>query len=275
MVLSAMAGLFLILGSKLWIFEFDLLQVTPFWRAYENKEVLFFNPKDKVEIYWQIGELSKKQWMYIWTNRLNAEFLEWFEHLIQSPDKLFSEVLWESRKDFEDFFSWKSQTLCPEDKCPNCFLEDFCMWIKNRKKISKFNLNNVAVLNNYINDILPDANFVALRSEGSIDEIKAKFWSNWEKFKEFILKLELNKWQQLLNVPKCLREDNNQLHFESFDDLNCDENLESYSKIFVEQLYRKKSIRCSECFYYNSCQWLHINFIKAYWFKLFKPIIKK
>jgi hypothetical protein len=91
------------------------------------------------------------------------------------------------------------------------------------------------------------------------------YWENFEEFKQYLSKQN----KPLINIPKCL---NGSWKYEKYVDIAEDNTLEDYTEKYITQLYRKKSLRCWECKYEKSCKWIHINFIRSYWFKILEPI---
>jgi len=118
---------------NLGVHEFDLLQVMPFGRAWENKEKVLYDAGKTLPYLKRVFNLSKKPYLYIWTNRFPPKFLEGFEELIQHPYKLFDEVRGR-RKMFEELISNGKKMFCYGKRCKFCFLEDFCYDLITLKK---------------------------------------------------------------------------------------------------------------------------------------------
>lgn len=110
------------------IYEFDLLQIIPFGRAWseEYRELLFYDVDEAHEHIQRALELKADPRVHIWTNRFPIGHLEGHEELIQDPHKLFDEV----RGRMEQFDAWidRGEPLpCREPaRCRHCFLEPFC-----------------------------------------------------------------------------------------------------------------------------------------------------
>ena len=105
--------------------EFDLLQVIPFGRAWDNKESVFYNMDQSLAYLRRAFGLSRNPNLYIWTNRLPARYLQGYEDLIQHPVKLYDEI--NGRKDiFERFLNNGKAIGCAGERCRYCFLEYFC-----------------------------------------------------------------------------------------------------------------------------------------------------
>jgi len=109
------------------VYEFDLLQVVPFGRAWENRDKLFYDLNEAKPYLDKIWELAKNdQRFHIWTNRFPAQYLEGYEFLIQDPNKNFDDVLGR-KKMFEEFINEGKLMPCLNQKrCEYCNLNDFC-----------------------------------------------------------------------------------------------------------------------------------------------------
>jgi MoaA/NifB/PqqE/SkfB family radical SAM enzyme len=105
--------------------EFDLLQVIPFGRAWENKEVLFYDIKKCFPFIKKALELSRRADLFIWTNRFPAQYLEGFEELIQNPLKLKDEVRGRGVQ-LRNYIENGVSMPCFGEPCSFCFLKSFC-----------------------------------------------------------------------------------------------------------------------------------------------------
>jgi MoaA/NifB/PqqE/SkfB family radical SAM enzyme len=241
---------------KLWVYEYDVLQIIPFWRWFsEYKDKLFYNiseHKDKLTETWK---LSKINWMYMWTNRFPAEAFEWYEDLIQDPRKIKSEVMWEWIAMFKKFIEskWINKTECYWEACNVCFLNQYCHGFLSSIDEPKLNFKD-------------KEKFYTLKWEEFPSSIYKKYWENKELFFEY-LNNKIKDWYKLINVPKCLWWE---WIYEKFNDTNLDYELWNYTKEYINNLYRKKSLRCIDCKHNNECDWIHINFIRSYWFNILK-----
>jgi len=102
---------------RLWIYEYDILQIIPFGRGFkEYKDALFYNISEHKDALTETWKLSRVSGMYMWTNRFHVEAFEWFEDLIQDPRKIKSEVMGESFEMFSPFIESKGKQK------PECFL---------------------------------------------------------------------------------------------------------------------------------------------------------
>ncbi len=243
---------------RLWVYEYDILQIIPFGRGYnDNKQKLFYDLENYSEELIKTWKLSKIPWMYMWTNRFPAEAFEWYEDLIQDPRKIKSEVMWEWRHHFEPFILswWKKLQKCYGDTCNYCFQKQYCNdFIKNQNK-DKLKLN---------------WKYFILKGEEFPSNIYDKYWDDRKDFLDFLNK-KVKKGYKLINVPKCLQWT---WIYETYNDLKEENSIEDYTYKYIKNLYRKKSLRCKKCIYNDRCEWIHINFIRSYWFKILKPIKK-
>jgi len=238
---------------KLWVYEYDILQIIPFWRWFsENKNKLFYNIQDNIEPLHKTWELSKVDWMYMWTNRFPVEAFEGYEDLIQDPRKIKSEVMWEGYNGFEKFIksNWINKTDCFWEACDVCFQKQYCHDFIDNTKNEKLDYNS-------------DYKVIGWEEFPSI--VYEKYWENSNAFNEYL------KWinKKLINIPKCLWWE---WIYQTYNDIKEENTLEDYTYKYIKDLYRKKSLRCKECKYDNKCKWIHINFIRSYWFSIMNPI---
>jgi len=243
---------------KLWVYEFDILQIIPFGRWFsENKNKLFYNINDNIKYLHETWDLSKINWMYMWTNRFPVEAFEWYEDLIQDPRKIKWEVMWEGIDTFWVFIStkWYNKPHCFWKACEYCFIKQYCHWFLDNLNKSKLNLVNEKLF--------------ILNWEEFPSEVYKKYWDKKEDFRKF-LKNKENNWFKLINIPKCLWWE---WIYKSYNDLDPKYKIEDYTKKYIKHLYRKKSLRCKNCKYNNKCEWIHINFIRSYWFDILQPIL--
>lgn len=240
---------------KLWVYEFDMLQIIPFGRWFsENKEKLFYNIHENTIYLRKTWELSRVPWMYMWTNRFPAEAFEWFEDLIQDPRKIKWEVMGESYTIFETFVesSGKVKPECYGDSCEYCFQKQYCHdFIKNIQK----------------NKIDASLNFAIISWEEFPSQVYEKYWDKKEDFVSYLKNID----KPIINIPKCLHWTG---IYQSYNDLKGASTVEDYTKNYIKNLYRKKSLRCAGCKYVNECEGIHINFIRSYGFEILYPITR-
>lgn len=105
--------------------EFDLLQIIPFGRAWDNRKKVFYDIEKELSNLRQVFELGRRKDVFVWTNRFPAKYLEGYEELIQNPKKIFDEVKG-GRKMFEEFWRTGKKPYCRPQRCSYCFLEKFC-----------------------------------------------------------------------------------------------------------------------------------------------------
>jgi len=110
---------------RLGVREFDLLQLIPFGRSWENWDELSYDPAGRSDALRRAFELCREEGVRVWTNRLAPRYLEGFEHLIQSPGKIHDEV--RGRKAIFDGWVRKGRAPdCRGARCAHCFLRGFC-----------------------------------------------------------------------------------------------------------------------------------------------------
>lgn len=239
---------------KLWVYEYDILQIIPFGRWFqENKEKLFYNISDYADKLKETWELSKKHDMYMWTNRFPAEAFEWFEDLIQDPRKIKSEVMGEWRHHFETFIltnGEEKQDCYKAWACDVCFLNQYCNDFINHQNTNK--IENIS-------------NYFILNWEEFPSQVYEKYGETWDDFEKYLKNIK----KTIINLPKCLWWT---WIFQTYNDIKSEHSIEDYTKKYILNLYRKKSLNCKKCKYNNTCEGIHINFIRSYWFKILKLI---
>lgn len=113
--------------------EFDLLQIIPFGRAWDNRKKLFYDIEKELPNLRKAFELSKRKDIFIWTNRFPAKYLAGYEELIQNPKKIYDEVRGR-RELFNDFLKKGKMMECYPERCRFCFLFEFCRDLREFKK---------------------------------------------------------------------------------------------------------------------------------------------
>jgi len=240
---------------RLWVYEFDILQIIPFWRGFsEYKEQLFYNIPDYKRELLATWKLSKHEWMYMWTNRFPAEAFEWYEDLIQDPRKIKSEVMWEAIEEFSLFIEskWTKKPHCFGERCNYCFLKQYCHdYIASTKK-NKLKTTREQKLISW--ELFPSLVF-------------EKYWNSPASFKAHI-KL-LAEQYELINIPKCLGWSGKYTNYNNYIE---ERTVSDYTDNYIKNLYRKKSLRCWACKHNNSCEWIHLNFIRSYGFDILQTV---
>ncbi len=237
---------------KLGIYEYDILQIIPFWRGFlEYKNTLFYNVEEYKDILEETWKLSRFPWMYMWTNRFYPEAFEWYEDLIQDPRKIKSEIMGEWYDMFDKFItsSWKIKPECFWSACDVCFQNQYCHDFLRENKLWRQEYSSY--------NIIHWEEFPSLVYE--------KYWDKKEDFIKFLK----NSERPLINIPKCL---NGTWIYQIYNDIKEENTLEDYTYKYIKNLYRKKSLRCKSCKYDKDCKWLHLNFIRSYWFNILNPI---
>lgn len=238
---------------KLWVYEFDILQIIPFGRGFsENKQKLFYNIQEHIEALHETWKLSKIPGMYMWTNRFHPEAFEWYEDLIQDPRKIKSEVMGESYDMFSPFIQsgWEKKPQCFWEACEFCFQNQFChdfLDFKNAKPLQN------------------KENYIVIHWEEFPSQVFEKYGKTKEEFISYLQTAQ----KEVLNIPKCLWWS---WIYEIYNDIKWEQSLEDYTKKYIVNLYRKKSLHCSSCKYDAECKGIHINFIRSYGFDILQPI---
>ncbi|PRP91247.1 Cyclic pyranopterin monophosphate synthase 1 [Enhygromyxa salina] len=113
--------------TSMGIYEYDLLHVIPFGRAYtEGKETLFYDLEEMRPYLLKAFEYSKRPNMHIWLNRFPVPHLEGFENLIQDPYKLNDEIRGR-KEEYELLIDHGVPLDCrAPHRCSHCYLEPIC-----------------------------------------------------------------------------------------------------------------------------------------------------
>lgn len=259
---------------KLWVYEFDILQIIPFGRWFsEYKNQLFYNVEDKITPLHETWKLSRVPGMYMWTNRFPVEAFEGYEDLIQDPRKIKSETMGEAFWEFSQFIDSKGEIKpsCYGEACDHCFLYQYChdyekKFSKKLPEWKKFYFGK---------DVAPPRDsirYLVLKGEEFPSDVYKKYGDTAEDFKKIIQEVPVKDYQSFVNIPRCIREDHNKGQYEFYGDTALKKNLGEYTRHYIDNLYRKKSLRCKKCKYNNECEGIHINYIRAYWFQILNPI---
>jgi len=238
---------------KLWVYEFDLLQIIPFGRGFgENKDKLFYDIEENIKSLQETWKLSRIPGMYMWTNRFPAEAFVGFEDLIQDPRKIKWEVMWEAYSMFETFIKSEGETKpnCFWEACKFCFQKQYCYdFIKNRET----------------KEISNPEKYEIISGEEFPSQVYEKYGKDKEDFIQYL------KWvkKPLINIPMCLGWSG---LYQTYNDVKEEKTLEDYTYKYIGNLYRKKALFCKNCIYNDKCDWIHINFIRSYGFNILQPI---
>lgn len=152
------------------VYEFDLLQIIPFGRAWENRHELLYNldeARPYLEKVWELAKNDKR--FHIWTNRFPAQYLEGYEFLIQDPVKMFDDVLGREKL-LGDYLNNDVMMTCyDQERCQYCNLHDFCAklikvneLLKNSQDI-RVEINKMSKMPdciNFISTVSPEINFI-------------------------------------------------------------------------------------------------------------------
>jgi MoaA/NifB/PqqE/SkfB family radical SAM enzyme len=114
------------LAIKLGITEFDLLHVIPQSAGFDNRDELFYNPRQFLPVLQKVFRLNRHPGFVVWTNRFPVEFLEGMEDLIQDPHKMLDEINGR-RFHVRDYLDTGAPLNCRQpERCVHCFIEPFC-----------------------------------------------------------------------------------------------------------------------------------------------------
>ncbi len=259
---------------KLWVYEFDILQIIPFWRGFQKyKNQLFYLIEEHLESLHATWRLSRIPWVHMWTNRFPVEAFEGYEDLIQDPRKIKSEVMGEAIEEFSLFIESHGikKPHCYGEACDVCFLKQFCHdYIKHQgSPVLHWDTHIYAWWKDKISE-----KYIILRWEEFPSQVYEKFGETANDFINNIRSLSLEAGQKLVNIPRCLREENNDWLYEWSNDIIKEKSISEYTKSYILGLYRKKSTRCKSCKFNNSCEGIHINFIRSYGFGILEPFTK-
>ncbi|MFT5679135.1 MAG: MoaA/NifB/PqqE/SkfB family radical SAM enzyme [Myxococcota bacterium] len=106
--------------------EFDLLHVIPQSEAYRNREDLFYDVRDHMDVLHRVFRLNRHPRLVIWTNRFPISYLEGLEDLIQDPHKMLDEVNGR-RFQVRRYLDTGEPLDCrQQERCVHCFIEPFC-----------------------------------------------------------------------------------------------------------------------------------------------------
>jgi len=108
------------------VYEFDLLHLIPFGRAFDDYfDVLSYDLGFAAPHLRRALELKDTPGLVLWTNRLPVSFLEGAEDLVQDPHKIYDEVLGE-REAFKRLVKDDKDPDCMGERCPYCPVRGFC-----------------------------------------------------------------------------------------------------------------------------------------------------
>ena len=110
---------------RLGVDEYDLLNLIPFGRAWENWKRLSYSPASKKGMLEKVFRFSESVGAHVWTNRFPAAVLEGNERYIQHPDKLMDEVRG-MRRPLEAFLYSGEEMHCRGPRCASCVMAQFC-----------------------------------------------------------------------------------------------------------------------------------------------------
>lgn len=106
--------------------EFDLLHVIPQANAYDNRDDMFYAPREHLPRLHKVFALNRHPRFVVWTNRFPVSYLEGMEDLIQDPHKMLDEVNGR-RFMVRNYLDTGKKLECRDvTRCVHCFIEPFC-----------------------------------------------------------------------------------------------------------------------------------------------------
>jgi MoaA/NifB/PqqE/SkfB family radical SAM enzyme len=129
--------------TSMGVYEYDLLHVIPFGRAYtEGKETLFYDLEEMRPYLLAAFEYSKRPNMHIWLNRFPVPHLEGYENLIQDPYKLNDEIRGR-KEEYELLLDHGVPLDCrAPHRCSHCYLEPICDELESvRETVARSNFS--------------------------------------------------------------------------------------------------------------------------------------
>jgi pyruvate-formate lyase-activating enzyme len=114
------------LCASLGVFEFDLLHIIPQSEAFRNRDVLFYDVREHMDVLHKVFRMNRHPRFVIWTNRFPISYLEGLEDLIQDPHKMIDEVNGR-RFQIRRYIDTGKELDCRQpERCKHCFIEPFC-----------------------------------------------------------------------------------------------------------------------------------------------------
>jgi pyruvate-formate lyase-activating enzyme len=123
------------LCRSLGVQELDLLQVQPAGRAVRTPGMLY-DAEPAREVLSRVFSLSRREDLFIWTNRFPVDLLEGFEELIQDPHKMVDEV--RGRREQVLALLERGEPLrCRDERCRACFLRPLCDELHEHARLAR------------------------------------------------------------------------------------------------------------------------------------------
>jgi pyruvate-formate lyase-activating enzyme len=114
------------LSISLGVTEFDLLHVIPQSAGFDNRDELFYNPRQYLPVLQRVFRLNRHPRFVVWTNRFPVAFLEGMEDLIQDPHKMLDEINGR-RFQVRNYLDTGEPLSCRQpERCVHCFIEPYC-----------------------------------------------------------------------------------------------------------------------------------------------------
>ena len=135
------------LCASLGVFEFDLLHVIPQAEAFREREQLFYDVRDHMDVLHKVFRLNRHPRFVIWTNRFPVSYLEGLEDLIQDPHKMLDEVHGRRYQVRRYLDSGEPLDCRQPERCQHCFIQSFCNTMERTVKRQNDNGFDVWMIN--------------------------------------------------------------------------------------------------------------------------------
>jgi len=281
---------------NLGVFEFDLLHLVPFGRAFdENRRHLYADDDTIRDGLHRALTLAGDPRLYLWTNRLQIQYLEGHEDLFQDPQKLYDEVLGE-RQIFKRLFSTGEMVDCLAEveqsnpsnelslgpRCPHCFIKPFCVAARRYamgqetaprpKDELELDFQTAKELLALGKPELEAKTKNGLRVATRVDFREAIAAApDLEDLKKLGPKLQT----PIKGLPPCLFGPTTPEMLPQLGEAQLVDGkiqLAPFVDFFIKELYLVKSLRCRKCAMNDTCAGLHVNLARHWGLKVLTPI---
>lgn len=137
------------LSMALGVREFDLLHVIPQASAFDNRDELFYDPKEHLGVLHKVFRLARHPRVTVWTNRFPVPYLEGLEDLIQDPHKMLDEINGR-RFMVQRYLDHGAPFDCRDpERCQHCFIAPMCTTLDEtvtRQKEARFEVWDIGEL---------------------------------------------------------------------------------------------------------------------------------
>ena len=259
------------------IYEFDLLFIMPFGRAFSNSRDLFFDYGDNWPQIKEVLKMSQDPRLHIWLNRFDPAYLDGYEYLIQDPEKLLDEINGRQGLFLQAARNKGGKLDCQSPvRCPRCYIRDFCQafskLIKNKTLACQDRWQRISLA-----DFLTKPAFYANKYK---DKKIIVFFPRFNEHNKLdfkkLKKIKLPLSWRVENIPHCLILPNKNRAV--FSDLGCFKNkkwqLNDLGRYYIDNLFFVKPLKCRQCKFFTKCQGMNINYLKNLGFEILRPVKK-